>query len=346
MVLDIENIYDLTPDYFDINPTAPTSAYDTYGDLRQTYFAANQVAIDPFLTLDFNQSVINAILHYQTLTTELGTQLAIAPAILPTNLNLLKDSDFINNVNTGNVNDLTINTAITEQQKYIGADFYYVITDSTLTTFTSGQLFTADSEFANVLNKRYPTIAAIPSREFLKTGKEVGLFFKPDKIGLLHFTNFSFTASVNLTNLKPNTVYYFPDPTKYGNVTSNTQQTFVTPLAFFENSYFNKIDFSNQYRFGDVDSKPEYQLFRGYQSREQTLKYSDLGISRYTDYQDFFTGALDTIWNNIDAYPLTPIGQYPIDQRTENLLTINSTLFDFNKYFHSLFLIDRFNYTT
>jgi hypothetical protein len=329
MVLNIEDIYDLTPDYFDTNPTLPASAYDTSGDIRQTYFAANQVSVDPFLTLDFNQSIVNAILQYPIYTTQLGTQLLINPAIQPTQLNLLKDKDFINNKNTNNAKDLTLNTLFNEQEKYIGADFYYVITDSTLTTFTSGQLFTATSEFANVLNKRYPTIASVPSRAFLKTGKEMGLFFKPDKIGLLQFTNFNFTASVDLSNLKPSTVYYFPDPAKYGNVTSNTKQNFVTPLAFFENSYFNKVDAANNYQFGDVDSKSEYQLFRSYQSREQTLVTSDLGLSRYTDYQDYFIGELDTIWNNIDAYPLTPINQYPIDQRTQNLLTVNSTLVQF-----------------
>jgi len=329
MVLDIEDIYDLTPDYFDVNPTLPASAYDAYGDLRSKYFKANQVPVDPFLTLDFNQSIVNAIRQYPIFTSQLGNQLAINPAVQPSQLNLLKDSEFINAVNTNNVKDLNLNTQIIEQQKYIGADFYYVITDSTLTTYTSGQLFAADSEFANVLNKRFPTIAAIPSQEFLETGKEMGLFFKPDKIGLLHFTNFNFAASINLANLTPNTVYYFPDPTKYGNVTSNTKQNFVTPLTFFEKNYFNKVDFSNQYRFGDVDTKPYYQLFRSYQSREQTLDYSNAGISRYTDYQDFFTGGLDSIWNNIDVYPLTPISEYPLAQRTQELLTVDSTLFDF-----------------
>jgi len=329
IVLDIEDIYDLTPDYFDTNPTLPTSAYDVSGDLRQTFFAANQNNIDPYLTLDFSQSIVNAILQYPIYTAQLGLQLAIAPAVQPNQLGLLKDSDYINNVNTGNSRDLTLNTEITNQEKYIGADFYYVITDSTLTTFTSGQLFAANSEFANVLNKRYPTIASVPSQEFLNTGKEMGLFFKPDKIGLLHFTNFNFSASVNLNNLKPNTVYYFPDPAKYGNVTSNTQQNFITPLSFFEKNYFNKVDFSNQYRFGDVDSNPYYQLFRSYQSREQTLDQSNFGISRYTDYQDFFTGGLDSIWNNIDVYPLTPVGQYPVDQRANSLITINNSLVQF-----------------
>ena len=157
----------------------------------------------------------------------------------------------------------------------------------------------------------------------------MGLFFKPDKIGLLNFTNFNFAPSVDVKSLKPNTVYYFPDPAKYGNITGGTKQSFVTPLSFFEKNYFNKVDASNHFRFGDVDTKPEYQLFRSYQSREQTLNTSNFGISRYTDYQDFFTGALDTIWNNIDVYPLTPTGQLPIEQRTQDLIVSDLVLHDF-----------------
>ena len=329
MAISVEDIYDLYPNYFDITPTLPASAYNVTAGLRNDYFDVNQIAIDPFATLDFNQSIAQAIAQYPTFTKELGSQLTVNPIINPGNLTLLKDSDFIPTVNTGLTTDLNIQNNLLEQSKYIGADFYYVITDTTLTSFTSGQLFKSDSEFANVLNKRYPSIAAIPSQEFLQTAAEVGLFFKPDKIGLLHFTNFNFTASVNLNNLAPNTVYYFPDPKKYGNVISNTQQNFVTPFKFFENNYFNKVDASNQNRFGDVASDPYYQLFRAYQSREQTLNYSNFGVSRYTDYQDFFTGDINDIWNNIDVFPITPLGLLPIDYRQQELLTLNQTLVEY-----------------
>jgi len=152
------------------------------------------------------------------------------------------------------------------------------------------------------------------------------LFFKPDKIGLLHFTNFKFSASVDLTNLTPNTVYYFPDPKKYGNVSGGTKQNFLTPLSFFEENYFNKVDFSNEYRMGDVDTHPYYQLFRSYQSREQTLDNSSFGLSRYTDSQDFFTGDEKDIWNNIDVYPLINSCEFPIDNRIQDLLILNKTL--------------------
>jgi len=328
ITIDVEELYDTYPDYYDINPVLPASAYNVTSGLRNDFFSANTVNIDPYLDLSINISILNAILAYPFYTQELGDSLTIDPLVNSSQLNLLKDSDFISTVNNGDVNNLNLQNQALELSKYMGVDYYY-ITTSTLNTFTSGILFTANSEFANTLNKRYPTIAAIPSQEFLKTAKEIGLFFKPDKIGLSNFTNFQFTASVDLTKLQPNSVYYFPDPSKYGNISGNSKTQFQSPLAFFEENYFNKIDYSNQYRFGDVATSPSYQTFRAYQSREQTLNYSNAGISRYIDSQDFFTGDMDTIWRNVDVYPLASVSQFPIASRLQDLLTINQNLFQY-----------------
>ena len=325
IVIDIEDLYDTYTDYYDISPTLPASAYNVSTGLRNDLFSLNQNDIDPFLYLNINQSILKAILTYPFYLLELGTNFAIDPLVSSKQLNLLKDSDFITTVNDGNIASLNIQTQSQEITKYIGSDFYYIATD-TFTAYTSGLLFTANSEFANVLNKRYPTVAAIPSEEFLKTGKELGFFFKPDKIGLINFTNFKFTATIDTTKLQPNTVYYFPDPSKYGNVSGNTKLDFQSPVTFFEENYFNKIDYSNQYRMGDVASDPYFQTFRGYQSREQTLNYSNFGIQRYVDTQDFFGGDQASIWKNIDAYPLAPINKFPISDRENDLVPINKTL--------------------
>jgi hypothetical protein len=327
LMIDIEDLFDTYTDYYDISPTAPASAYNVNKGARNDYFSLNQNNIDPYLYLNINQSVLNAILSYPFYTIEFGTNnFTIDPLVNSSQLNFLKDRDFTSTVNNGDVNNLNLQIQSQEITKYIGADFYYIATGSTQTAYTSGLLFKSNSEYANVLNKRYPSIAAVPSEEFLKTGKEIGLFFKPDKIGLINFTNFNFTATIDLTKLQPNTVYYFPDPSKYGNISGNTKLDFQSPVTFFENNYFNKIDYSNQYMFGDVVSDPYYQTFRAYQSREQTLNYSNFGVQRYTDSQDFFKGDQDTIWSNVDVYPITPYGEYPLNERTEALLPINKTL--------------------
>lgn len=326
IVIDIEDLYDTYTDYYDISPTLPASAYNVSTGLRNDYFKLNQNDIDPYLFININQSILKAILSYPFYALEYGTNFSIDPLVNSSQLNLLKDSDYISTVNNGDIANLNLQLQSQEITKYIGSDFYYIATSSTQTAYTSGLLFKADNDFANVLNKRYPTVAAIPSQEFLKTAKEIGLFFKPDKIGLSNFSNFNFTASIDLSKLQSNSIYYFPDPAKYGNVSGNTKLDFQSPLTFFESNYFNKIDYSNQYKFGDVASDPYYQTFRAYQSREQTLNQSNFGVQRYTDSQDFFTGNQDSIWNNIDVFPLTPEGEYPISDRTNYLLPINKTL--------------------
>jgi hypothetical protein len=330
IVIDVEDLYDTYTDYYDISPLLPASTYNVTSGQRDEYFSLEQTDIDPYLFININQSILKAILAYPFYALEYGTNnFTIDPLVNSSQLNLLKDSDYTSTVNDGDTNNLNLQIQSQEITKYIGADFYYIITASTQTAYTSGLLFEADSEFANVLNKRYPTIAAVPSEEFLKTGKEIGLFFKPDKIGLTNFTNFNFTHSIDLTKLQPNSVYYFPDPSKYGNVSGNSKLNFESPIVFFENNYFNKIDYTNQYKFGDVASDPYYQTYRAYQSREQTLNRSNFGIQRYTDSQDFFTGDFSTIWKNVDVYPITPYGEYPIADRTEALLPINKTLVQF-----------------
>ena len=330
IIIDIEDLYDTYTDYYDVSPTLPASAYNANTGARHDYFNLDQNDIDPYLFININQSILKAILSYPFYALEFGTNnFTIDPLVNSSQLNLLKDSDYITTVNNGDTANLNLQIQSQETTKYIGADFYYIATTSTQTAYTSGLLFKADSEFANILNKRYPTVAAIPSEEFLKTGKEIGLFFKPDKIGLCNFTNFNFTSTIDLAKLQPNSVYYFPDPSKYGNVSGNSKLDFQAPITFFEKNYFNKTDYSAQYKFGDVASDPYYQTFRAYQSREQTLNYSNFGVQRYTDSQDFFTGNQDTIWNNIDVFPLTPYNEYPIAERLEALLPINKTLIQY-----------------
>jgi hypothetical protein len=328
--INIEDLYDTYTDYYDVSPTLPASAYNTTSGLRNDFFELNQVDLDPYLDININQSVLKAILSYPFYTIELGSNnFSIDPLVNSTQLDLLKDSDFISTVNDQVASNLNLVVQNREQSKYMGTDYHYIVVTSSRTAYTSGVLFTADNEFANVLNKRYPTIAAVPSSEFLKTAKEIGLFFKPDKIGLTNFTNFNFAASIDVEKLQPSTVYYYPDPAKYGNISGNSKVEFQAPLTFFEKNYFNKIDYSNQYRFGDAATDPYYQTFRAYQTKEQSRDYSNAGIQRYVDSQDFFTGDQDALWNNIDAYPLTPYGTLPIENKTEALTPTNKTLIQY-----------------
>lgn len=324
-IVELEEMYDNNSNYFDLG-TLPASAYGVTSTNEQN-FILNLFNIDAELYTNFDKTIVNAITSYPFFLIELGTNnISIVPTVDATKLNLLKDKDFINLINNDTESNLKLHLLYELNKKYTGTDFYYVSTGNTLEYATSGILFKAESPFANYLNKLSPTVAAVPNEVNLKTSKQQGLFFKPDRVGLLNFNNFNFTHSINLTALQPNTTYIFPDPDKFGNISGNTQQDQFSPLTFVEDNSFTQIDYSNCYKFGDVKSDPLLHTFRAYQSREQSTNFTNQGLSRYVDPQDFFKNVLKNAWANSDVYPLEPVIYLPIDTRLETLLSLNKTL--------------------
>jgi hypothetical protein len=330
IVIELEENYDQYADYFDIG-TLPASAYNSFDDLRARYFNLNTNEINPNIFIDFDKAIIEAIKSYPFYLIELGSNnFTINKQVNSSELNYLKDRDFINLVNDEIKENLSLNLQATETKKYMGVNYYYLSTGSTNTEFISGLLFDADSPFANYLNKNTPTIASVPSTEFLFSKKQLGLFFKPDKIGLLSFNNFNFTYALSSTTLSASTVYIFPDPELLGKVTGGTKQEQNSPLYFQDNSNSLKVSVYNSYKQGEIKNSPLLPTHRAYQSREQSLNYTNQGLCRYIDPQDFFEGAKKEKWANSDVYPLVPFTEFPIDSRIETLLPLNNkTLIQF-----------------
>jgi len=328
MVVDIEELYDINQNYFDISPNLPPSSYDVLSGQREEYFSTNQYDIDPNLFLNFEQTILNTITSYPFFAIELGTNnFAInLPNLSASDLEYLKDADFINTINTENSNNLNLTVKLNQITKFLGTDYYYISTNSTGVDYLSGRLFAADNKFANYINKRYPTVAAIPSLDFTKSAKDIGLFFKPDKIGLSNFHSFGLATTINRSRLSADTVYIFPDPSIYGDISSLTEEEFNSPIIYTDLSYLTKTDFSNQFKFGDTVSSPYFQTLRAYQAREQSLGLGLQGLSRYTDSQDFFEGYKKSVWSNKDVFPIVPQNVFPIENRIEKLYSINKTI--------------------
>lgn len=324
ILIELEENYDQYANYLDIG-TLPITAYNPEKDLREKYFSLNTYEINPDLYIDFDSAVVSAIKQYPFYLIEIGTNnFTINYNVQSSDLNFLKDRDFTNLINNQDKNNLSLNSQAALTEKYMGVDYYYLSTGSTGTDFVSGLLFNADSPFANYLNKNTPTVAAIASDSNLVNAKKIGLFFKPDKIGLLSFANFSFTYSLSVVNLSSNSLYIFPDPEFYGKVSGGTKQDQTSPLTFTSDGEVLKVDYSNSYKYGEIVSDPLIPTYRAYQSREQSLNYSNQGLSRYIDPQDFFKEFKKDIWANSDVYPLIPSIEFPIDSRTKTLLALNN----------------------
>lgn len=100
-------------------------------------------------------------------------------------------------------------------QKSVFTDFYFLSTGPT-TEFVSGFLFKSSEDMGVFRNKTYPTTASTRHpRQTIKTPLEVG-FFKPTKTSIILMDDTNDTFRINTDALKPNTLYYFADPTVFG----------------------------------------------------------------------------------------------------------------------------------
>ena len=111
-------------------------------------------------------------------------------------------------------------------KKFIGADFYYVKTGNTKNDIESGKLFEADNPSGNLLNRHFPSTASIEEDSQLKTLRKIGLFFRPEKTGLLYFSVPKNHYEIDYSKLEPNKLYIYPDPNRYGNTIGLTNRYF------------------------------------------------------------------------------------------------------------------------
>jgi len=136
---------------------------------------------------------------------------------------LRDDQDLVDEVFAGVSEEIRIlkETAILfdlkrkETSNNISSNFYYISTGNTSSQFVSGLLFENTNSIGNFFNKNYPTTAST-FKSTLQTDKSRG-FFKPQKTGILILDGLRKKFDINTSNLKPNTLYYFPDPFLCGN---------------------------------------------------------------------------------------------------------------------------------
>lgn len=101
-------------------------------------------------------------------------------------------------------------------QKFLGCDLYYIYSDEDK-NLQSNILVKADNPTGNLLNCGTADIALCESEQ-LELISHIGLFFKPDKLGILKVNADDFVWEINYDKLQPDTFYVFPDPSKYGDI--------------------------------------------------------------------------------------------------------------------------------
>lgn len=126
-------------------------------------------------------------------------------------------------LNEATINQVTITDQISLRrklyEKYLGCDLYYIYCESPEKIYIN-LLTKAENPSGNLLNCGTADIAVVEADK-LKLLSNIGLFFKPDKIGILKINANDFSWKVDKSKLTPDTFYVFPDPNKYGDIGNN-----------------------------------------------------------------------------------------------------------------------------
>jgi hypothetical protein len=189
-------------------------------------------------------------------------------------------------------------------EKYLSTDFYYLSTGSTKTDFLSGRITDSGSIIPDFFNVDFPTTAST-ERMVFSTEREKG-FFKPSKNNVIILDGVTNGFYFDFNNIEPNSVYYFPDPSKVGGdnnfvVILNTDsflkkghssgQAINQPTSFQNdvkyNGYVSKIEPTKSKGFDKIfesgyieDSKYDlygnkYGLFIDNDSFKQSITYEE-----------------------------------------------------------------------
>ena len=113
-------------------------------------------------------------------------------------------------------------------EKYLGCDLYYIYCEDENNIYID-VLTRADNPSGNLLNCSTADTAAVEA-DSLKLISNIGLFFKPDKTGILKINADNFTWEIDKEKLVADTFYVFPDPNKYGDIGNNKSTDY--PLVF------------------------------------------------------------------------------------------------------------------
>lgn len=323
--LTIDDLYDEYTDYFDIYSQEDKNNYEYGGELRNKQWNSNTNPWDFDLWLNYDNSTVRLLSTYNYVIEQLPN-LSLPVSLNSTDVSYFKNKDFINEYNTGNINDLNLINKKKLFEKFTGSDWYYLTSGNTTSELLSSKFLKAENISQNYLNRNNVSTATVPNSAYLVTSKDIGGFYTPSKLGILLYNTFSYTYTYNTQLIQPNSIYYFPDPNKYIATYGNSK--FIRTGTIFnvtENAQVVTYNVSDSAAFGYINDRSKYLNFHGYQNFEEKQTYYNFGVARPSDKIEFFKGKLDTVWSNNDVFNITNRGKYTIDERQNTLnVTQNS----------------------
>ena len=280
----------------------------------------NTIDYDPHIFIDTSSAISNIVSQYD-ITSNIqvnNTNISINFDSQQTSLvELLPPHEFIDYNNDVTSLELKLDSMRNLIRRSTGADTYYIKTGEDATVESAGLLFNSDDKTSNIYNKQKPHVNYVSNDDTnTKTIHELGGFFTPERLGVLSYTSFTPTITVDKTRLESNTIYTYPDASVIG----DTLRDSTTPLVYDETVSWQKR-LSSDGLLSDVNDQTNYQKFYNYISSDEYNKFSTQGVSRKDDKFDFWQGDLSDIWSNDDVFETSDTLELPIESRQQSQLT-------------------------
>ena len=299
--IEIEEYVDVYGDYFDL-PDGGES--NNINEIDTKYY------LDP--------AGIEAITGEENFLTNLRTFKINPPAITPQEFDAIcnPDNALVQVDNQYRKGGLSISQVYALKRallsKYLGTDIYYV--DTSTTPATSGVMIVADNPAANALNLQGADTATVESNQ-TKLLRDVGLNFRADDIGLFKLQAETFRYSIE--NLEADEFYIFPDPSKFGNVSTNPQADY--PIYYRFDHRDNTRNVSSGFAAGDPKITNKVTTFESYTTKERnnTQLAEQNDISYKLNFTDLFNQGL------VDKYQTDVFGNEYALFKAESLRPIN-----------------------
>lgn len=262
-------IYDKIIDfYFENKNLKPQIAYlqnnlsisiEQYVDIYSDYFdiprdrKPSEKSRQEFITANINTPNYEDYLQVSRVVSDLlfsgDIYLEEIPLIAQVGLDLSQkcagDAATIRDVllNNATINLISLNDQIALKrklyQKYLGCDLYYIYCDTKDNVYID-LLTKADNPSGNLLNCGTSDIAVTES-EKLKLLSHIGLFFKPDKTGILKVNADNYKWEIDKNKLEDETFYVFPDPNKCGDIGNNKSSVYPLVFEYKLDSYIKNL---------------------------------------------------------------------------------------------------------
>lgn len=266
LMVSIEQYVDTYSEYFDI----PRDENLRIEKDRELMIEANMTDIDYRNYIEIN-TVINEILYTgEVYLDEIGLMATLA---LDFSQECVGEMLELKNqlISASVVNQIPLNEQIALRrkfyEKYLGCDLYYMFVDANKNV-TIDLLCTAKNPSGNLLNCDTAD-RAVTQNEELTLLSHIGLFFKPDKTSILKINAHDYSWSVNEDALVEDTIYVFPDPSKYGNYGNNKNDDY--PLIMEYKLDHDIRNLSSGYSNDDPLILIDEQAWHSYYSKQQDI---------------------------------------------------------------------------